>query len=66
MVHKELQIRIYPRGQHGKQRKWEWVVYDFDGFTPIADGEVIGAERTARARASEAASRIYLERKLID
>jgi hypothetical protein len=66
MIHKELQTRIYPRGTVGSQRKWEWVVYDYDGFTPVADGEVIGSERAARSAASMAASRIYMERKFSD
>lgn len=62
-MHKEYQTSIYPRGGKGKSARWEWVVYDFDGITPLESGEVIGAYQRAKDAASRAAFSCYLDRR---
>jgi len=63
MQHTEYQIRVYPRGGRGQNARWEWVVYDLDGFTPLQKGQTVGAEKHAKSAANMAASNLYMDRR---
>lgn len=62
-MHTEFPTEVYARGGEGKNARWEWVVYDLDGITPLDRGETIGALKIANAAARSAAFQLYLNKK---